>query len=107
MTVASYTQRDGLWQELKEKLRIRHEANVPFAVAIFGLGGAGKSQLALKYAETHQNRYNPILWIDATDEEAARSSFERCAAEFGLSKDRTEKQGSALVNTWAVRAVLR
>ena len=71
------------------------------------MGGAGKSQLALKYAESHQNRYNPILWIDATDEEAARSSFERCAAELGLSEDQTEKQGSALVNTWAVRVVLQ
>lgn len=107
-TVASYTQRDELWKELEEKLRIRHEmASVPFAVAIHGLGGAGKSQLALKYAESHRNQYNPILWIDATDEEAARSSFQRCAAELGLSQDQTEKQDPALANSGAVQAVLR
>lgn len=107
-TVASYTQRDELWKELEEKLRIRHEmASVPFAVAIHGLGGAGKSQLALKCAESHRNQYNPILWIDATDEEAARSSFQRCAAELGLSQDQTERQGSALANSGAVQAVLR
>lgn len=107
-TVASYTQRDELWQELGDKLQIRHEkACVPFAVAIYGLGGTGKSQLALKYAESHGSRYNPILWIDATDENTTRSSFERCARELGLPQDQTEKQASALADTWAVQTVLR
>ncbi|KAI1370745.1 hypothetical protein F4677DRAFT_457595 [Hypoxylon crocopeplum] len=107
-TVASYTQRDELWQELGEKSRIRHEkASVPFAVAIYGLGGTGKSQLALKYAESYKSRYNPILWIDATDEDATRSSFERCARELGLPQDRSEKQSSTLANAGVVQTVLR
>lgn len=70
------------------------------------MGGAGKSQLALNYAEKHKGRYNPILWIDATDEEAVRSSFRRCAAELGLSEEGTEKQGSVLTDG-VVQAVLR
>jgi tetratricopeptide (TPR) repeat protein len=89
-------------------LRVRHEkASVPHAVAICGLGGTGKSQLALKYAEDKKEQYNPILWIDATDEEAVRSSFERCAAELGLAVDRAEKQASAVVNAAALQIVLR
>ncbi|KAH7139811.1 hypothetical protein B0J13DRAFT_638817 [Dactylonectria estremocensis] len=107
-TVESYTQREELWSELKDKLRIRHDnASVPYAVAISGLGGVGKSQLALKFAETHKDRYNPILWIDATDAESVRSSFQRCAVELGLPENGNMKHGSALTDDSAVQGVLR
>ena len=43
-------------------MQIRHDdASVLYTVAISGLGGIGKSQLALKFAETYKDRYNPIL----------------------------------------------
>ncbi|RYP70578.1 hypothetical protein DL771_005397 [Monosporascus sp. 5C6A] len=107
-SVQSYTERSKLWEELEEKLQIRHgKASVPYAVAIHGFGGAGKSQLALKYAESKKDRYNPILWIDATDEEAVRSSFRRCAAELGLSDDQNENRTSALADNGALQRVLR
>ncbi|RYP53732.1 hypothetical protein DL768_001332 [Monosporascus sp. mg162] len=107
-TVQSYTERSKLWEELEEKLQIRHgKASVPYAVTIHGFGGAGKSQLALKYAERKKDRYNPILWIDATDEEAVRSSFRRCAAELGLSDDQDENRTSALADNGALQRVLR
>jgi len=106
-TVHTYTERAALSAELEQKLQILHEeASVPYAVALHGLGGAGKSQLALAYAEKHKDRYNPILWIDATDEEAVRSSFRRCAAELGLPEDGGEKQESVFTDG-VVQAVLR
>ena len=88
-------------------MKLRHtKGNVPYAVALHGLGGAGKSQLALAYAEKHKDRYNPILWIDATNEEAVQSSFRRCAAELGLPEERAEKPESVLTDG-VVQAVLR
>src|SRR5690606_22999757 len=97
-----------LWKDLEEKLRIRHgKSSVPYAVALQGLGGVGKSQLALKYAESKKDRYNPIIWIDATDEETARSSFRRCAAELGLPDDQDEKQTTAIADNRALQRVLR
>lgn len=104
----SFTERPELWKDLEEKLQIRHgKARVPYAVALQGLGGVGKSQLALKYAESKRDRYNPILWIDATDEESARSSFGRCAAELGLSGYQEEKQRTAITDDRAVQRVLQ
>ncbi len=106
-TVHTYTERAELSAELEQKLHIRHEkGSVPYAVALHGLGGAGKSQLALDYAEKHKDQYNPILWIDATDEEAVRFSFRRCASELGLPEERVENQGSVFTDT-VVQAVLR
>ncbi|KAK0631939.1 hypothetical protein B0T14DRAFT_559678 [Immersiella caudata] len=106
-TVHTYTERADLSMEIEQKMKIRHEkGSVPYAVTLYGLGGAGKSQLALAYAEKHKGRYNPILWIDATDEEAVRSSFRRCAAELKLQEELAEKQQSVLADE-IVQAVLR
>ncbi|CAG8067062.1 unnamed protein product [Penicillium nalgiovense] len=107
-TVQTFTQRDQLWKELEEKLQIRHEsASVPFAVTLHGLGGAGKSQLALKFTESNVNRFNPILWIDATREETVRSSFIRCAAELGLPEEQEKQQSTTLVDDRVIQGVLR
>nr|WP_260408507.1 NB-ARC domain-containing protein [Planomonospora venezuelensis] len=35
------------------------------AQAVIGLGGIGKSELALHYALAHRNRYDLVWWIDA------------------------------------------
>lgn len=107
-TVHSYTERHGLSSAIEEKLRKCHESNsVLHALAIYGLGGTGKTQLALKYIEGHKNDYNPILWIDAKDPKTVRSSFEQCAAELQLSVDIASTQESALADSTTVRAVLR
>ncbi|KAK4649972.1 hypothetical protein QC762_0105250 [Podospora pseudocomata] len=52
--------------------------------------------LALDYAEKHKHDYNPILWIDATDEETVRSSFKICAAELGLTVEGGETKDRLL-----------
>ncbi|KAF2271228.1 uncharacterized protein EI97DRAFT_408568, partial [Westerdykella ornata] len=107
-TVESYTERHKLSTAVKEGLRVHHlTATVPYALAIYGLGGTGKTQLALKYVQDYKDEYNPILWIDAKDEDSVRSSFERCASELQLSVDRTQNQGSSLPDSLTVQAVLR
>jgi tetratricopeptide (TPR) repeat protein len=35
--------------------------------AVYGLGGVGKSELALQYAHTHRSDYSLVWWITATD----------------------------------------
>ena len=107
-TVHSYTERYGLSSAIEEKLHKCHENNsILHALAIYGLGGTGKTQLALKYIESHKSDYNPILRIDAQDSETVRSSFERCAAELQLSVDITSKKESVLADSAIVQAVLK
>ena len=106
-TPMTYTQRDTLSKLLVEKIGISHKnAIVPHAVVIHGLGGTGKSQLALKFAEDHRDKYNPVIWIDATDVEAVQASFERCAEELEIWIDPKETKGSPWTESKAVRAVL-
>ncbi|EXK23881.1 hypothetical protein FOMG_19368 [Fusarium oxysporum f. sp. melonis 26406] len=81
---------------------------VAHAVAISGLGGAGKTQLALRYVERHKLHYDPILWIDARSQEAIRSSFQRCAQDLNLLTETysTVPNMAALRDDPAVRVVL-
>ncbi|GKT48180.1 nephrocystin-3 [Colletotrichum spaethianum] len=105
--VDTYTERVKVSKELEDKLELRREkAGVPHAAVLHGLGGSGKSQIALDYAQRQRDRYNPILWLDATDQESMRSSFKRCATELQLLDERAENQGSLFEDS-AVQAVNR
>ncbi|KAF2015045.1 TPR-like protein [Aaosphaeria arxii CBS 175.79] len=108
LVAESYVERKSLSASVEEKLEVLHQgAKIPYSVVIYGLGGTGKTQLARKYVEDHINEYNPILWIDARDEDSTRSSFERCAGELQLSWEQKVTSPSNLVDSEAVQAVLR
>ncbi|KAK2666372.1 P-loop containing nucleoside triphosphate hydrolase [Fusarium oxysporum f. sp. vasinfectum] len=105
-----YTERRNLSDRLEEKLNkpLNGSDQVAHAVAISGLGGAGKTQLALRYVERHKLHYDPILWIDARSQEAIRSSFQRCAQDLNLLTETysTVPNMAALRDDPAVRVVL-
>jgi tetratricopeptide (TPR) repeat protein len=106
--VRTYTQRPGLSLAIKEKLHKHDRQNdAPHALAIHGLGGSGKTQLALNYVMEHREDYSPILWIDAQDRETTLSSFYRCATELQLQVSSEPVQVSALVDSPTVQTVLR
>lgn len=44
-------------------------------VAIVGTGGMGKTQLSVKYAKQHQDRYSSIFWLNAKDEFTLKHDF--------------------------------
>jgi hypothetical protein len=42
---------------------------------IHGLGGIGKTQLAVEYARRNHNRYSALFWLDGSTEDRLRQSF--------------------------------
>ena len=48
-------------------------------VVLHGLGGIGKSQLAIEYAKKHQDDYTAIFWLNAKTEDTLKGSFVDCA----------------------------
>ncbi|MEU9167543.1 FxSxx-COOH system tetratricopeptide repeat protein [Streptomyces sp. NPDC048420] len=53
--------------------------------ALLGLGGVGKSQLALEYVYTHQHEYQVICWISAEREALILSVLSSLASQLGLA----------------------
>lgn len=74
------------------------------SVALFGLGGVGKTHIALQYA--HQNRchFEVVLWVAAEDSATVIQSFFDIAIELGLVKedDREEVGADAIrqIKSW-------
>ncbi|KAK4870406.1 hypothetical protein LT330_004754 [Penicillium expansum] len=46
---------------------------------LHGLGGIGKTQLAIAYIKGHRSEYSAVLWMNARDETALKQSFSRVA----------------------------
>ena len=44
-------------------------------VVLYGLGGIGKSQLAIEYAKQHRNDYTAVFWLNAKTEDTLKQSI--------------------------------
>jgi len=102
-----FTGRDDLLAQLTGQLSLEHPAETPRArrailsqpQAIKGLGGIGKTQIALEYAyrSRQQGRYTHTFWINAANEEAILTSFQALAEQLPSFAARDEKDQRKLI----------
>jgi hypothetical protein len=71
-----FVAREGELQEIHDHLNSDGSRRV---VVLHGLGGIGKTQLAILYAKRHRDDYSAVLWLNAKDETSARLSFAKMA----------------------------
>jgi TIR domain len=77
-----FTGRDGMLAELRRRL---HAGEGTLVVqALYGLGGVGKTQLALEYAHRFAADYQLVWWIDAEQPVLIPDQLARLAARLGL-----------------------
>lgn len=93
-----FTGRETLLRELRTQLR----TGLTALHSLQGLGGVGKTQLAIEYAYRFQADYEIIWWIPAEDRAQARSALAELAPRLGLADGM--ETGEAIR---AVRDVLR
>jgi hypothetical protein len=46
---------------------------------VHGLGGMGKTQLAVEFARRHHGRFSSVFWLDGRSEDSLRRSIASCA----------------------------
>ncbi len=77
-----FTGREDLLDQLHQKLtdtKTTRRAALTQPQAIKGLGGIGKTQIAVEYAYRSRDLYACIFWLNAATEEALISSFAKIA----------------------------
>ncbi|MGW0994097.1 FxSxx-COOH system tetratricopeptide repeat protein [Streptomyces sp. NPDC002520] len=100
----SFVGRQGLLRAVEEQLSSQDTAAV-LPNALHGLGGVGKSQLALEYVYTHQHDYRVICWIPAERESLILAALASLAGQLGVAPAGQNSAGAPAANT-AVPAVL-
>ncbi|KAF2719286.1 kinesin light chain 1 [Polychaeton citri CBS 116435] len=62
-------------RELREVHAELNDGGARRTVVLQGLGGIGKTQLAIAYAVRHKEDYSAFLWVNAKDEDTLKSSY--------------------------------
>ncbi|MER5865059.1 FxSxx-COOH system tetratricopeptide repeat protein [Kitasatospora sp. NPDC002040] len=80
----SFTGRDLVLEELRESLVGGPTVVLPSPQTLYGLGGVGKTQLALEYAHRYMFHYDLVWWIDAEQTELIPTALAELANRLGL-----------------------
>jgi tetratricopeptide (TPR) repeat protein len=88
---------------LLDNLRASLTADTATAVlphTLHGLGGVGKTQLAMEYAYRYQNEYDVVWWVPADEPSLIRPALASLAPQLGLEFPigRTEEAITAVLN---------
>ena len=78
-----FTGREDILAQVQRTLG-QHSQSALVPQALHGLGGIGKSQLAVEFAYRYQDEYQLVWWIQATDERSIRRSLVSLAKRLGL-----------------------
>jgi cellulose biosynthesis protein BcsQ/tetratricopeptide (TPR) repeat protein len=78
----TFTGRSRLLEELRDRLPVSVTATAP--QALYGLGGAGKTQIALEYVHRFAANYDIVWWIPAEQTSLVRASLAELAEALDL-----------------------
>ncbi|KAH8586629.1 hypothetical protein B0O99DRAFT_665671 [Bisporella sp. PMI_857] len=68
-------------KELSKMHELLQDHSSRSCVILHGLGGIGKTQLAITYARRHKEKYTAIFWLNANDEDSLKLSFRDIAQQ--------------------------
>jgi hypothetical protein len=71
----------GREKELSKMHELLHGHSSRSCVVLHGLGGIGKTQLAITYARRHREKYTAVFWLNANDEDSLKLSFRDIAQQ--------------------------
>lgn len=84
---AQFVAREEELLRMHDLLRVRQGRS---AVILHGLGGIGKTQLAVEYIRKHKEKHTAIFWLNANDENSLRLSFRGVAHQIRSQLPSTE-----------------
>jgi NB-ARC domain len=84
--------RDSLLQQIEHELLLDMSMRYNHRLALHGLGGVGKTQVALEYAYQHKNSYDHVFWIQGAERTLTISDLTRVARETNCIDVKDESQ---------------
>ena len=82
-----FTGRHAFLAQLHTKLWEGGSRESSHRVILHGLGGVGKTQIAVQYAHTQQDAYGGVFWVSAVDDATLLTGFQEIAKRSGCIND--------------------
>jgi hypothetical protein len=99
------------WAELekleKALLSSRESSGRQKIHVLHGLGGMGKTQLAVEFARRHYQRFSAVLWLDGRSEDSLKRSIAVCAGRIPQGQIPEVTRGYATDSSVGVNAVVK
>jgi hypothetical protein len=92
-----FTGREDILQHLHDQLAMARVAALTQPQAVSGLGGVGKTQVAVEYAYRHRSDYRDIFWIPSSSQEALLASYMGIADFLHLPEGHVQEQSKVVV----------
>jgi tetratricopeptide (TPR) repeat protein len=79
-----FTGRDKLIGELEAKLRLESWTQGPKRIVLYGLGGVGKTQLAVEYVYRRRSAFDIVWWVRSEEGKTLAGDFAALAEDLDL-----------------------
>jgi Holliday junction resolvasome RuvABC ATP-dependent DNA helicase subunit len=87
--------RDDLIEHLRQKLCASRSQTYNHRVALYGMGGVGKTQCAIEYVFKYRAEYHSVFWISAATTADFQTGFQQIAEKTKCATD-SEKNVDAI-----------
>jgi len=91
-----FTGREELLSRLHDRLKAEKAADWHHVVAISGLGGIGKTQVAIEYSYRYSQDYSAVFWLNARDEREFQMGLVVLARFLKLIEEDEQNQNKAV-----------
>jgi hypothetical protein len=71
-------------------------------IVLHGLGGSGKTEVVVRFAENHREDYLAVFWVDGTNETRIDDGFQSISRALGLYDATMPQQSASGVQSWLI-----